>query len=108
MFNALMNAHDDTPHASPLHTTLPYSEGLIQVPNIHASRGESITRPQAWALSNFIECLIDSCDTGWSVSVTIIHDRDHGSDVMVTWPWLSNVGSSYFHYLTFRNRASYI
>jgi len=39
MFNALMNSQNDTPHASPLHTTLPYSEGLIQVPNIHASRG---------------------------------------------------------------------
>jgi len=33
MLNALMNSQNDTPHVSPLHTTLPYSEGLIQVPN---------------------------------------------------------------------------
>ena len=39
MFNALMNSQNVTPHASTLHTTLPYSEGLIQVPNMHASRG---------------------------------------------------------------------
>jgi hypothetical protein len=54
IFNALMKSQNDTPHAIPLHTTLPYSECLIQVPNIHASRGvEHCPLPNMGAIESY-------------------------------------------------------